>query len=157
VSDAARLKIERRRSELSESGMIRGKTPIVNVQDDPEIVELHDGNASAVAWLLHAEAQNIPPVLGTFMKAFDKVILLRNRMHSNGEIWHPYVPPEVKCADRLQRVCDAEQEGREVRKAITLEGEAVYFDNEEFFAGEDAADTLGAMAREYTRRSHSGV
>jgi hypothetical protein len=150
------MKIERRRSELRATGRIRGKTPIINIQEDPRTVELHDGNASAVAWLLYAEERRIDPKLREFKKSFDNVILLRNRVHTNGEIWHPYVPPEVNCADRLQLVFDPEQHGREVRKAITHEGEIIYFSDREFFSGEDTSESLGAIASAYTSRLQSG-
>jgi hypothetical protein len=149
VNAAARIKIERRWAELRERGMIRDKTPIINIQEDLDLVEMHDGNASAVAWLLHAREQGITPNLDRFMESFDEVIVLRNRVHSDGKLWHPYIPPEVQCADRLQRVSDPEQHRREVRKAITLEGAAVYFDNRDFFSGHDASETLKTMANDY--------
>jgi hypothetical protein len=155
VNGTAQMKIEQRWSELRASGTITGKTPIINIQEDPDIVELHDGNASAVAWLLYAEERGIAQVLGEFKRSFVNVVLLRNRLHNNGETWHPYVPPEVNSADRLQRVSDAEQHGREVRKAITHEGEIIYFNNREFFSGEDTSERLGTIASAYTRRVQS--
>ncbi|MBW2387708.1 MAG: hypothetical protein JRG89_04655 [Deltaproteobacteria bacterium] len=149
VNDGARNKIEQRLAELRARGVMKGKTPIVNIQEGPAIVEMHDGNASAVAWLLYAKERGIDLTLGRFKESFDEVIVLRSRMHSDGEIWHPYVPPEVRCADRLQSVPDPEQHGREVRKALTRDGAVVFFDNTEFFSGEDACETIGAMARDY--------
>jgi hypothetical protein len=52
----------------------------------------------------------------------------------------------VICADRLQRVADVEQQGREVRKAINHEGESSYLSNTDFFSGVDASERLVATA-----------
>jgi hypothetical protein len=147
----AREKIRRRWEELRSSGRIRGKTPIVNIQESLEIVELHDGNASAVAWLLHAGERGIAPILDHFRESFDRVIILRNRLHDSGDVWHPYVPPEVRSADRLAVVIDPEQSSREVRKAMTPEGEAVHFNDTDFFSGDDTAEPLGSMADDFVR------
>ncbi len=85
VNEAARMKIQQRLLELRSTGMISGKTPIINIQEQPDIVEMHDGNASAVAWLPHAGERRIAPELGEFKRSFDNEILLRNRMHTNGD------------------------------------------------------------------------
>ena len=53
--EGTQRKIAQRLKELLDSGRIKGKTPIINIQANPDIIELHDGNASAVAWLLYAE------------------------------------------------------------------------------------------------------
>lgn len=155
VDKRTQCKIAQRWSELRTSGAMIGKKPIINIQEDPDIVELHDGNASAVAWLLYAEERGIAPLLGEFKKSFDGVIVLRNRMNENGEVWHPFVPPEVACAGRLQRVSDAEQHGREVRKAITQSGAPIYFDNTEFFSGNDSAERIGAIVERCAKRPRS--
>jgi hypothetical protein len=42
-------------------------------------------------------------------------------------------------------VFDGEQR-RSVRKAVTLAGEPVLFDNESFFSGEDKSERLGDIA-----------
>jgi hypothetical protein len=125
TSEAARSKIESRVLELRETGRVAGKTPIVNIQDEPEIIELHDGNATVIAWMIHAMERGIHPRLEIMARSFERVIVLRNRVHESGEVWHPFVPREVACADRLQRVRDAEQQGSETCKAVTLSGEAV--------------------------------
>jgi hypothetical protein len=102
--------------------------------------------ASSPVWLLYAEAAGIATTLGDFRRAFDQVILLTNRRHENGELWHPYLPPDLYCADRLQTVFDHEQL-RVVRKAVTLTGEPVLFDNESFFSGVDKSERVGDIAR----------
>jgi hypothetical protein len=137
--------IARRRDELLQTGRLPGKTPIVNFQTREQFVELHDGNASGVAWLLYAEAAGIATTLSEFRRAFDRVIVLTNRRHENGEVWHPFVPPSLHCAHRLQMVFDGEQR-RTVRKAVTLAGEPVLFDNESFFSGVDKSESLGDIA-----------
>jgi hypothetical protein len=146
TNGTAQKVIARRRDELLRTGRLPGKTPIVNFQTNEQFAELHDGNASGVAWLLYAEAVGIATTLGEFRRAFDRVIVLTNRRHENGEVWHPYVPPDLHCADRLQRVFDEEQR-REVRKAVTLTGEPVLFNNELFFSGEDKSERVGDIAR----------
>jgi hypothetical protein len=138
--------IARRRDELLKTGRLPGKTPIVNFQTAEQFAELHDGNTSGVAWLLYAEAAGIATTLGDFRRAFDQVIVLTNRRHENGELWHPYLPPDLYCADRLQTVFDHEQL-RVVRKAVTLTGEPVLFDNESFFSGVDKSERVGDIAR----------
>jgi hypothetical protein len=148
VNRVSHAKIATRLDELRGRGRVSGKTPIVNFQKNRGIVEMHDGNASAVAWLLYAREKEIPQTLGKLMEAFDDIILLRDRIHSDGEVWHPFVPPEVSCAAQLQTVIDHEQ-SRVVPKAITHDGRAVYFDEEDFFFGEDACETIGAMADDF--------
>jgi hypothetical protein len=138
--------IARRRDELLKTGRLPGKTPILNFQTNEQFAELHDGNASGVAWLLYAEAAGIATTLAEFRRAFDRVIVLTNRRHENGEVWHPYVPPNLHCADRLQKAFDREQH-RVVRKAVTLAGEPVLFDNESFFSGVDKSERVGDIAR----------
>jgi hypothetical protein len=138
--------IARRRDELLKTGRLAGKTPIVSFQTAEQFAELHDGNTSCVAWLLYAEAAGIATTLGEFRRAFDQVIVLTNRRHENGELWHPYVPPDLHCADRLQTVFDHEQH-RAVRKAVTVAGEPVLFDNESFFSGVDKSERVGDIAR----------
>lgn len=150
VNQAAQEKVRSRFTQLRRTGKIDGKHPIINIQEDPDIVELHDGNASAVAWLLYAEAEGIPPTLRNFRKSFNCITILRNRMHGNGEVWHPYVPSEVKCADKLQDAWDDEQK-RNVKKAITHKNEVVYFNNTAFFSGHDKSQTVGAIARGMSR------
>ena len=145
-SASARAKIEQRRVELLATGKLRGKIPIVNLQLDRGLVEVHDGNASTVAWLLYADERGTATTLGELLRSFEQVIVLENRRHPSGEVWHPLVPPEVRCADRLQTVADLEQGGRVVRKALTLAGEPAYFDDLEFFSGPDACEPLGAIA-----------
>lgn len=51
-------------------------------------------------------------------------------------------------AERLQPAFDSEQ-NREVRKAVTLEGEPVYYGDLEFFSGDDACENLASMADGY--------
>ena len=48
----------------------------------------------------------------------------------------------------LQRVVDVEQ-GREACKAITLDNEPVFFNDQRYFAGEDTAELLRTMARRF--------
>ena len=137
--------IRERRDRLIETGMLQGKTPIVNIQEEAGIVELHDGNASAVAWLLYAKGQRLAATLGEFTKSFDRVIVLKDRVHPSGEVWHPFVPPDVACARWLQTAFDQEQ-GRQVRKAVTLKGNPILFDNKGYFSGVDASKKLGTIA-----------
>lgn len=145
-------KIEARRAELNATGKLLGKTPIINLQTHPAIVELHDGNASVVAWLLSAIDRGIAPTLRALKESFEFVVILHDLVHESGEVWQPFVPPEVACADRLQSVPDPEQDGREVRKAITHEGEIAAFDNREFFSGADSSERLGAIAHDHQQR-----
>ncbi len=141
-------KIVQRLNELLETGMIQGKEPIINIQHNPNIVELHDGNASAVAWLLYAREKNIATNLRNFKKSFKNVIVLKNRKHKNGQIWHPYVPLEVE-SDKLQYVLDSEQSSKEkkrkVKKAITYNNEVAYFNDTNFFSGKDTSEKLGTF------------
>jgi len=142
----AQRKIGLRVVELRRTCRVMGKTPIVNIQDEPAIVELHDGNATLVAWLIHAVEQGIPPHFELMARSFERIIVLRNRIHESGEVWHPFVPSEVESADRLQHVLDAEKHGRKTCKAITLSGEPVYFDDESYFSEQDACRPLGDIA-----------
>ena len=48
---SAQSKIASRVEELLQTGRVKGKTPIINIQSEPDLVELHDGNASVVAWV----------------------------------------------------------------------------------------------------------
>jgi hypothetical protein len=48
----------------------------------------------------------------------------------------------------LQTAFDDEQ-GRTVRKAINHQGEAIYFDNREYFAGSDASERLGVISKRF--------
>jgi len=144
-SGDTREKIRRRRDEALETDRICGKVPIVNVEEERDLVELHDGNASVVAWLLYAGQRGIAPTLEQMRKGFDEVILLRARVHESGEAWHPFLPPECANAKALQTVMDAEQ-GREVPKALTTEGVPVYFDDRDFFSGVDSCEPLGSVA-----------
>lgn len=148
TNEAARAKIASRFAELRRSGRLAGKTPIVNIQTVPDLVELHDGNASVIAWLLFAAVERITPSLRALRKSFDQVIILHDRRHDNGEIWHPFVPIEVRTAAQLQKVVDIEQ-GREACKAITLDNEPVFFNDQRYFAGEDSAELLRTMARRF--------
>ena len=146
ANDAAvRNVIFGRRDQLLRNGYLVGKLPIVNIQASSDLVELHDGNASAVAWLLYADATRTPSTFAEFCKSFERVIILHERIHESGEIWHPLVPPEVLCADRLQPAFDREQ-GRTVRKAVSRSGDTVLFNNEDFFSRIDVSKKLGAVA-----------
>jgi hypothetical protein len=149
VDSSARSKIALRVDELLETGWIRGKIPIINIQSEPDIVEVHDGNASTVAWLVHARMQGLSQRLDALIETFEEVIVLEDRMHSSGEIWHPYVPPEVESAERLQSVADPEQGDRAVRKAVSRDGEPVYFDDSSHFGGVDASETISKMADDF--------
>lgn len=144
-------KIWDRVQELRDSGKVAGKRPIINFQVDPDIVELHDGNASVVAWLIYAREQQIEPTLGNLLKSFDHVVLLHNRRASDGVVWHPYVPAEVRCAGELQEV-DVDDKGHKARKALTHDGVPVYFNDERFSNGEDAAEALGTITDELVKR-----
>jgi len=148
-------KIESRVLTLQETGRVAGKTPIVNIQDRPDIVELHDGNASVVAWLIYAYERKIPPRFEFMARSFERVVVLRNRVHESGEVWHPFVPRQVASADRLQRVFDAEQQGNETCKAVTHSGEAVYFDDRDYFSGDDICLDLGSIAERIGSRLRS--
>ena len=148
---AVQAKIENRRRILLESGTLPEKTPIVSLATNPSIVELHDGNASCVAWLLAAKERGVAPILRNLRQAFPSLILLRERVHTSGEAWHPFVPIDVACASRLEAVIDREQ-GTEARKAITREGTVVRFDDREFFSGIDASLPLGEIAAEFEER-----
>ena len=148
ATDAAvQRKIADRVRELRDGGRIAGKTPIVNIQDEPVIVELHDGNATAVAWRIHAREQGIEPCFERFARSVERIVVLRNRQHESGEIWHPFVPIDVASADRLAQLVDEEQ-GRSTCKALSRDGVPVYFDDGDYFAGDDAARPLGEVAAE---------
>lgn len=140
----ARQKIIDRVNDLRRKGEIADKVPIVSIQDTPDIIELHDGNASLVAWLIYARERSVEPHFEHMARSFERVIVLRNRVHEDGVIWHPYVPAEVACADELEPVNDAEQYGRVALKALTRAGEAVYF-NDDRFGGIDASEEIGAL------------
>ena len=143
---AVQQKIRGRVEELNRSLKVAGKTPIINIQDDPKIVELHDGNATVVAWLIFARQRRLSTRFEEMARCFEHVVVLHNRMHHSGEIWHPFVPREVASASRLQRVKDPEHDGSETCKAVTHSGDAVYFDNRDFFSGVDECKTLGWIA-----------
>ena len=134
-------KIARRVQELSQTGRIKGKTPIVNIQAQPNLVELHDGNASVVAWLAYASGKRLAPSLGLLRRSFEQVIVLHNRRHESGEIWHPFVPAEVQSAALLQQVVDGEQD-RLACKAINVDGKPVFFNDQTYFSGVDSAIML---------------
>jgi hypothetical protein len=145
TSEAAQAKILSRVDELERTGRVAGKMPIVNIQSAPSLVELHDGNASVVAWFRWASMRRMAPSLGLLRRSFDEVVVLHDRRHASGEVWHPFVPIEVHSADRLEAVVDAEQ-GREARKALSLEGDPVFFDDDYYFAGKDRAEAIRVIA-----------
>ncbi len=147
ADESAQAKIAKRVDELDRSGRIAGKTPIINLQTHLNIVEVHDGNASLVAWLIHVRRMRVASSLGRLKAAFDKLVVLHDRRHDNGEVWHPFVPAEVRCSDRLQKVVDEEQ-GNVTCKAQTLEDMPVYFNDTEYFSGLDVAPELGSVIEE---------
>ena len=150
-SSSLLLLIMARRDELGSSGRVSGKQPIVNFQRDPPIVEMHDGNTSAVSWLLWAEAANIEPTFSAFSASFNNVIVLKNRRHSNGAVWHPFLLPELRSAPHLMPVYDREQR-RSVCKAVTRSGRPVYFTDTSYFSDNDASLQLGDIARQVAQR-----
>ena len=144
-------KISARLGQLREHGKIEDKKPIINIQQSPDIVEVHDGNLSMLIWMVWARAKAIDPVLSAFRRSFPQTVMLNNRRHPSGDIWHPFVPPEVGCAAQLGEAVDFEQGRRRVRKAVTHGGTPVYFNDTRYFSGIDAsvqfrdlADRMGA-------------
>jgi len=138
-----------RLNELARSGRIAGKKPIINLQSDPDIVELHDGNHSVLPWILYAEQRGLATTLGNLRQSFASIEILHNRLpgdhHRQRHPWHPFLPPEMACANKLQVAHDVEQ-NRDVCKALDLSNNPVYFNNTEFFNGIDSAASLGQMA-----------
>jgi hypothetical protein len=144
-SDALRPKIEERLNALRLRGIVEDKRPIINIQESPQIVEVHDGNLSTAIWMIWAETEGVDLVFGTFRRSFPYTLILKNRRHPNGELWHPFVPPEVACAQQLAQAVDHEQKGRVVRKAATPDGKPVYFNDTQYFSGIDASVQFGVM------------
>lgn len=148
TNHSAQAKIARRVEELLQTGRIKGKTPIINIQSEPDLVELHDGNASVVAWLTYITDKRLAPSMGLLRRSFEEVIVLHGRRHDSGEIWHPFVPVEIQTATQLQQIRDAEQD-RMTCKAINANGTPVYFNDQNYFSGVDSAEILRSMVTTY--------
>ena len=138
----------RRRLQALRRGENLDKMPIVNIQTDEHFNELHDGNATAIAWLIYAKENNIPPMLNEFAKKVKQVIVLRNRVHISEGTWHPYVPLHVaeKTRNQLRKVSDPEKNNEETCVAETENGVPAYFDELSFFDGVDRSERLGQIA-----------
>ncbi|GAA4832940.1 hypothetical protein [Algivirga pacifica] len=134
-------KIRRRVNQLRHTGSIPEKTLIINIQKKPKIIELHDGNATVVAWYLYALEKGLPLTGRELRKSFDNIIVLHSRRYVTGQVWHPFVPKELACARRLFGVVDAEQNSV-ARKALNLKRKSIYFNNSKYFAGRDSCEPI---------------
>jgi hypothetical protein len=141
----AQQKIAARVRALREGKRLADKSPILNFRSSPALIEIHDGNASAVAWRIHCAETDKAPFLDIFIAAFKEVILLRDRQLPTGEIWHPYLPRELKRAAEFAPVFDAEKNIDAVI-AVTRTGKSISFDDREYFSGADTAATLAETA-----------
>ncbi len=140
-NSTVQAKIRQRYEILVATGRLDEKTPIVNIQAKPAIVEVHDGNATLVAWLLYMREQPYTPSLGLLIEHMPTTLVLHNRVHDSGAIWHPFVPREVASAERLEQLIDPEQ-NRATCKALDRSGMPIYFNDSEFFSGVDASMML---------------
>lgn len=149
-STNARAVIRDFRDQLVATGRIAGVTPVINIEAERDIVEMHDGDAAAIAWLIYAAASDRNTTLTSFSDSFEVIVILKGRRDPNGEVLHPMVSPDVGSTNRLQSVYDRAQ-GRTVRKALSRSGEVVYFDDESYFSGRDATERLGVIADRLAR------
>jgi len=149
-STNARSVIRDFRDQLVATGKIAGVTPVINIEAERDMVEMHDGDAAAVAWLIYAAESDRGSTLTSFSQSFEAIVVLKGRRDANGEVLHPFVSPDVGSTNRLQSVYDRAL-GRTVRKALSRSGETVYFDDESYFSGRDATERLGVIADRLAR------
>jgi hypothetical protein len=135
--------------ELTENGgrieRNRDDGVIINIQEEPNIVEMHYGNHDAVAWVLYRRIRGMSTSWHDFESSCipPPMAVIKNRRNQDtNEIWHPWVPSEVASADRLHRAPKAK--GKKV--ALTLDRKPVYFNNTEYFDGDDKSEPIGAIA-----------
>eukprot|EP00977_Amphora_coffeiformis_P012686 scaffold3199_cov165-Amphora_coffeaeformis.AAC.9 len=128
---------------------------IINLQENPPIVEMHDGNASAVAWLLYRRIRGLSTDWEDFSSSCrppPKAVLLDRRHPATNEVWHPYVPSEVASVDHerapADRLQDAppDEKGKTSKKALTCGNRPIYFNNTEYFGGDNKSQTIGHIA-----------
>jgi len=130
---------------------------IINIQEDPPIVEMHDGNASAVAWVLYRRIRGLTTIWEDFSSSCrppPKAVLLNRRHLDTGEYWHPYVPREVASAEQFLELADRlqdappDEKGKISKKAVTIGKRAIYFSNTDYFGGDNKSETIGHIADE---------
>lgn len=128
---------------------------ILNIQEDPPIVEMHDGNASAVAWVLYRRIRGLSTSWEDFSSSCrppPKDVLSNRRNPGTNEVWHPYVPWEVTSADHELAPADRlgnaspDEKGKISKMALTCGGRPIYFDNTAYFGGNNKYQTIGYIA-----------
>ena len=127
--------------------VIRNRDQGIIINFEKDFVEVHDGNASIVAWVLYRRSLHETTLWKDLLPKCDPPPkeILHGRVASTNEIWHPYVPGEVHCADRLQ-IAPLDEKGKQSRKALTLNGTPVYFNDVNYFDGIDKSETIGRIA-----------
>ena len=142
-------KILHRTEEMLKNGgfVVRkeGQGIIVSFQDN--FVEVHDGNASVVAWVLYRRLCGESTLWKYLEPNCTVKAVLVDRLYEDGTYWHPYVPNDVGCRDRLQPAPNDEKD-KQRRKALTWDGTPVYFNDVSYFSGIDSSETIGEIANQ---------
>ena len=128
---------------------------IINIQTNPPMVEMHDGNASAVAWVMYRRIRGLSTDWEDFScscRPPPKAVLFKRRHPDTGEVWHPYVPGEVVSADQERAFADhlqdapPDEKGKMSKKAVTNGNRPIYFNNTDYFGGDSKSQTIGHIA-----------
>jgi hypothetical protein len=154
-------KILCRTKEMMENGgrVARKNCQGIIVSFQHNFVEVHDGNASLVAWILYRQLRGESTLWKDLRNNCSVKAVLVNRLYETEEItceegvipgdiyWHPYVPGDVECKDRLQ-LAPLDEKGKQSRKALTWDNTPVYFNDPDYFSGIDASETIGKIAEQ---------
>jgi len=141
--NAIRQILDRASSMFTNGGRIKrpGKGIIVSFHDN--FAEAHDGNCSLVVWVLYRRLRGKSTLWKDLKSNCTVKAALKNRKHhESGEYWHPYVTGNVKCRESLQ-LAPLDEKGKQSRKALTMDGKPVYFNNVDYFSGYDRSVTIG--------------
>jgi hypothetical protein len=128
---------------------------INDVENVGKFVELHDGNATTVAWVLYRRMLGESTLWKDFRDSCDPPpkAILYNRFKEGKVIWHPYVPFQVQSAHLLVPG-PIDEKGNPTRLALTktaIGATPVYFNNLEYFGGVDKSETVGTIADKLER------
>ena len=150
TNEDARLEILNRVQSMIENNgtVVREEGQGIIINFDNDFVEVHDGNKSVVAWVLYRRLLNETTLWKDLRPNCDPPPkeILHHRVTRNNDVWHPYVPIEVVCADLLGKVRD--HRGKLACKALTLDNYTpVYFNDLKYFHDDDVSETIGQVAK----------
>jgi hypothetical protein len=127
---------------------------IINIE--PNFVEVHDGNASLVAWVWYRRLRDESVLWKDLYRVCEpppKAILYKRMNTDTQEYWHPYVPGELKCASLLKKAPYQDEKGKHNYLAVSSESlEPIYFNNTHYFNGVDRSETIGTIAEKFIQR-----